>query len=121
MGLPTAGILTAELQSSIDSTRSMSKSLSWIIQKLSVFVSHLDSVSEEEVNFELCQQGSRIIAKILDNVLSDNPEKLAIPQLPADGSLCDSNLDLGNSDDLMSWFDLNHWGQDSWLSFVESS
>lgn len=116
MGLPTAGILTSELQSSIPSTQTTSRSRSWIIQKLSVFVSHLNSVSEDEVNFEICQQGSRIITKVLDNVLSDHPDKSAVSQLPVDGSPGD---DIGNSDDLMSWFDLNHWGQDSWLSFVE--
>lgn len=119
MGLPTAGILTSELQHSIPSTRNMSQSRSWIIQKLSVFVSHLNSVSEDEINFELCQQGSRIIATVLDNVLLDHPDRPIVSQLPADGSLGDSNLGIGNGDDLMSWFDLNHWGHDSWLSFVE--
>lgn len=119
MGLPTAGILTAELQRSTASARSMSRSRSWIIQKLSVFVSYLDSVSEDEANFEFCRQGSRIIAKVLDNVLCDNSENSALAQSLADRSFGDSNLDLGNSDDLMSWFDLNHWGQESWLSFVE--
>lgn len=119
MGLPTAGILTAELQSSTTSARSMSRSRSWIIQKLSVFVSYLDSVSEDEANLEICRQGSRIIAKVLDNVLSDNSDNSVIHQSPADGSFGDCSLDLGNTDDLMSWFDLNHWGQDSWLSSVE--
>lgn len=121
MGLPTAGILTAELQRSTASSQFMSRSRSWIIQKLSVFASYLDSVSEDEANFETCRQGSRIIAKVLDNVLSDNSENSAFPQSPADRSFGDSSLDLGNSDDLMSWFDLNHWGQDSWSNFVESN
>ncbi|EED22275.1 chromatin structure remodeling complex protein RSC3, putative [Talaromyces stipitatus ATCC 10500] len=122
MGLPAAGILTTELlNKQSTATQLPIHSRSQMIQKLSIFVSHLKSFIEpHEGIYEVAQQGASIICKVLDQVLSvGSLESVAL----ASGTdwpenwFGNENLDIGE-DDLMPWLENIGWGQDPWLYFT---
>ncbi|KAJ5937502.1 Transcription factor [Penicillium verhagenii] len=72
-GLPSAGVLSAELlrQSRLRIPESSVFSRSEIIQKLSIFASYLETmVQHDDGNHRIAQQGQRAIRHVLDQILS---------------------------------------------------
>ncbi|KAJ5591965.1 uncharacterized protein N7459_002334 [Penicillium hispanicum] len=76
-GLPSAGVLCADLLCRFrrQLPESPASPRSEIIQKLSIFASHLDTmVQPDEGNYQIAQQGQKAIRHILDQVLSARHE-----------------------------------------------
>ncbi|KAJ5383265.1 hypothetical protein N7517_001176 [Penicillium concentricum] len=127
MGLPAAGILTSKLlsdhssQISNPSPTPLSANVrSIIIQKLNIFVSHLNSlVRPHDGNYEISQQGTRFIRRVLDQILSPQcPQPTPLtPDIDLSTNWLDG-CDLDGNFDFMAWFDNIHWKQDPLLNFT---
>lgn len=116
MGIPSAGILVTQLQHPETFAQSPSYPHSWIIQKLSVFVSHLESVSDRGSVYGIFQQTSAIITDILDKILS-NAAQSAGSQV---NEIYDNNdLTFSDDDDIMQWVDTTRWDQHPWIDLSD--
>ncbi|KAJ5836200.1 hypothetical protein N7447_002226 [Penicillium robsamsonii] len=126
MGLPAAGTLTSKLlsdhssQISNPSTPLSAKARSITIQKLNIFASHLDFlVRPHDGNYEIVQQGTRIIRRVLDQILPPEfPQPAPLtPDIDMSTNWLDG-CDLDGNFDFMAWFDNIHWKQDPLLNFT---
>ena len=74
-GLPAAGVLAIELLKQEQSRQYTPDILprSETIQDLSVFISSLGAVGPGEGNYSICNQGRRVLKKVLDQILSPAP------------------------------------------------
>lgn len=125
-GLPAAGVLAVELL--IESqTRQHSPDVlprSETIQDLSVFISALGSVGPGEGNYQICNQGRRALARVLDQILSPSnhhphpssqqtitsakgePQQANQLLTPDDSSLY---FPIGNDADFLQWLETVEW------------
>ncbi|KAJ5512925.1 hypothetical protein N7463_002477 [Penicillium fimorum] len=127
MGLPAAGTLTSKLlsdhssQISNPSPTPLSANVRSItIQKLNIFVSHLNSlVRPHEGNYEIAQQGTRFIRRVLDQIITPEfPQPAPLtPDIDISTNWLDG-CDLDGNFDFMAWFDNIHWKQDPLLKFT---
>lgn len=114
MGIPSAGILATELQHPKTFAPSPLYPRSWIIQKLSVFVSHLESVSDRDSVHGIFQQTSTTITDILDKILSHATaatQSAGSPQVNELSNNNDLTLTGSDEDDIMQWVDNTQWDQ----------
>ncbi|OQE40276.1 hypothetical protein PENCOP_c006G08200 [Penicillium coprophilum] len=127
MGLPAAGVLTSKLlsehspQTSKPPATPLSANVrSLSIEKLNIFVSHLAvMVRPHEGNYEIVQQGTRFIRRMLDRIVSSECSQPAM--LASDIDLSENWMDGCDLDvnlDFMAWFDSIHWKQDPLLNFT---
>lgn len=142
-GLPTAGVLAIELlrlsqpqppplptpptSSLSDRSSPTPFPRSEVIQNLSIFASHLQTVIQpHEGNYDICQQARKAIRHILDRVLSSSFE----PGPPLSASQDAAGTDwligannagygapLDDGADFMKWIDNLDWGQEPWAGF----
>jgi chromatin structure-remodeling complex subunit RSC3/30 len=126
--LPAAGVLASELlrrsQYASQTIHLLSAQFprSNIIQKLSVYVSHVETlIWSEEGECEIAKQGVRAIGQVLDRVLS--PETTLQPHSSVDPDLSTSDwftggdMTLVDGTDLIAWLENVDWGQESCLNF----
>ncbi|KAJ5167565.1 Transcription factor [Penicillium canariense] len=131
VGLPAAGILSAELLRRSRSTLSAIETAfprSEIIQNLSIFASYLDHVIQSnEGNYQVSQQGQRIIRHVLDQVLSVDISSPMLNSLetPPDTSAIENlleDVDIADRQAFLGWLDGSvEQRQDSWLGWVNFS
>ena len=91
LGLRSAAIVAVELlkQEQLPHPDSTLLPRSQTIQELSVFAARLGAVDPEEGSFSICDQGRKVITRILDKILS--------PPNARDRSNCDHHFQLGCS------------------------
>jgi hypothetical protein len=137
-GLRAAAIMAVELLKqeqcpSLAITKPLPRSE--IIQDLSVFASCLGFVDPSDGNFALCDQGQKIIKRILDRILSPPPRQNHANALDqsqpavADGldevlgianssNLdFDTSLSLANDADFIQWLENMDWDKNAWTNF----
>ncbi|CAI7588873.1 unnamed protein product [Penicillium viridicatum] len=127
-GLPSAGVLCAELlrrsRSAVVSS-SLEFPRSEIIQNLTIFAAHLDTiVKPHDDNYGVAQQGQKAIRHVLDQVLSVDGLSSVVEDTGTSDKLIDDSslLDGVNFDDhdsFLGWLDGNmQHMSDSWLAWV---
>lgn len=92
-----------------------------IIQKLSVYVSYLDTFSfSNEVDLEMTKQGAKIIRQVLDRVLSPGtavPLPATTPETSNADWFTSRDLSLEDGTNFVKWLENVDWSQDTWLNF----
>jgi chromatin structure-remodeling complex subunit RSC3/30 len=93
-----------------------------IIQKLSVYVSHVETlIWSDEREYEMAKRGARAIRQVLDRVLSPEPLLQPLSSADPDSSTSDwltgGDLALVDGTDLITWLENVDWGQESCLNF----
>ncbi|GJP97403.1 transcriptional regulator family: Fungal Specific TF [Aspergillus niger] len=111
-GVPAAGVLAIELLCQAESQSQLPASVfrrSEVIQKLTVFASHLQYVVRpHDGMYEVCQRARRVISSILDRILSVNPPALPAtlpPDVLATNWLNGEIVVLDDGTDLFRWID----------------
>ncbi|KAJ5849061.1 hypothetical protein N7534_007750 [Penicillium rubens] len=127
-GLPSAGVLCAELLRRSRSTVTSSClefPRSEIIQNLTLFASYLDTIIEtHDCNYRVAQQGQKAIRHVLDQVLSVESSSCVVEDTgTSDRIIDDANLldgvDFDDHDLFLGWLDGNiQHMSDSWLASV---
>lgn len=127
-GLPSAGVLCAELLRRSRSTvtsRFLGFPRSEIIQNLTLFAAYLDTIIDpHDGNYRVAQQGQKAIRHVLDQVLSVEAVSSVIEDTgTSDKAIDDATLlDGVNFDDhdlFLGWLDGNmQHMSDSWLGWV---
>ena len=115
-GLPAAGVIGVEMLKQ-EQTREYTPDIlprSKVIQDLSVFVSALATVSPGEGNYTICDQGRKVLEKILDKILSPQPHQPATG-IPHNDLGNDTSLyfPTGNDAEFMQWLDNLEWERGS--------
>ncbi|OOG00623.1 hypothetical protein ASPCADRAFT_202457 [Aspergillus carbonarius ITEM 5010] len=111
-GVPAAGVLAIELLCQSESQSQLPPSTfrrSEVIQKLTVFASHLQYVVRpHDGMYDVCQRARKVISNILDRILTVNPPPLPA-SLPADvlatNWLNGETVVLDDGTDLFRWLD----------------
>ncbi|KAF7588523.1 hypothetical protein BBP40_005550 [Aspergillus hancockii] len=110
-GFPSAGVLVKALQNQVRTGRPIPYrgSRSVLIRHLSVFISHLESMSRPDVvNYGLFQRASKIFSNIIDEVLEPRVS-VTLPG-PDLGTLSDADIGMiGGTDDL-DFLDILEYG-----------
>jgi chromatin structure-remodeling complex subunit RSC3/30 len=127
-GLPSAGVLCAELLRRSRSTvisSCLEFPRSEIIQNLTLFASYLDTIIEtHDCNYHVAQQGQKAIRHVLDQVLSVEGSSSVVEDTGmSDKMIDDANLldgvDFDDHDLFLGWLDGNmQHMSDSWLASV---
>ncbi|KAJ5183839.1 Transcription factor [Penicillium capsulatum] len=134
-GLPSSGVLSADLlrRSRNQALETAQFPRSEVIQKLSVFASHLDTmIQPDEGNYKIAQQGGRAIRNVLDQVLSTP----AVPfSLGRDAVIPDTepeeidfvgmgfldSTDFNDRAPFLGWLEGTADGQESWMAWMDFS
>ncbi|KAJ5304932.1 uncharacterized protein N7443_004592 [Penicillium atrosanguineum] len=118
-GLPAAGILAIEVLRQTQNTRPWPNARrfprSEVIQNLSILASHIQYIIlPQKGNYDICQQGRKVISYILDHVLAAPTDPSAsIPLLPIDLIPADW-LDeewLNDGTDFVKWIEEINWDE----------
>ncbi|KAJ6172709.1 Transcription factor [Penicillium chermesinum] len=133
-GIPSAGVLCGELlrRSRSQMPYAYEFPRSEIIQKLSIFASHLETmVGPNEGNYQIAQQGQRAIRHVLDQILSApnaTPAPLTAPTPISDTDmsagqevLCAElldNMDVGDRVQFLHWLDGRADTHEPWLTWM---
>lgn len=84
---------------------------------MSVFISSLAAVGPGEGNFSICNQGRRALKKVLDQILSPQPQPA--PGVPgmADQAFDDGSLyfPTGNDAEFLQWLENVEWDKGGWV------
>ncbi|KAJ5779910.1 hypothetical protein N7457_005070, partial [Penicillium paradoxum] len=121
-GLPSAGVLCAELLRRSRSTVSNSDlgfPRSEIIQNLTLFAAYLDIIIKpHEGNYRVAQHGRKAIRHVLDQVLSIEDDHGTSDKSGRDDNLLD-DVNIDDHELFLGWFDENmQHASDSWLAWV---
>ncbi|KAJ5493522.1 hypothetical protein N7463_009609 [Penicillium fimorum] len=127
-GLPSAGVLCAELLRRSRSTVTSSFldfPRSEIIQNLTLFAGYLDTIiNPHDGNYRVAQEGQRAIRHVLDQVLSAGGLSSVVEDTGASDKLIDDanlldGVNLDDHDLFLGWLDGNmQHMSDSWLGWV---
>lgn len=117
-GLPSAGVLAiALLRQSQNAHADMSFPRSEVIQNLSRFAADLENaIPREAGNYEICQQGRKVILSILDHVLSappvsPTPVSAEVSSVPIEW-LTSDEFWLKQDSEFMRWINNFDWNQE---------
>lgn len=102
-----------------------------IIQKLSIFASHLETmVGPNEGNYQIAQQGRRAIGQVLDQILS-TPTPIPVPAMAISptsnpdsnerGMLCPElleNIDVEDRVQFLDWLDGTADTHEPWMTWM---
>lgn len=100
-----------------------------MIQKLSVFASHLDTmIKPDEGNYNIAQQGGRAIRRVLDQVLSvpstpvTSKEDTSIQGTEAENDFAGmgflDNIDIDDRAPFLGWLDGAADGHEPWMAWM---
>ncbi|OJJ46840.1 hypothetical protein ASPZODRAFT_131731 [Penicilliopsis zonata CBS 506.65] len=117
-GLPSAGILAIELLRQTQNPRPRPGETpfprSEVIRNLSILASHMQYlVLPQKGNYEICQQGRKVISHILDLVLAPRPDPTSLASAVPDNNLIPADwLNdewLNDGTDFIKWIDGLNW------------
>jgi hypothetical protein len=123
-GMPCIGIICTELLKQVKNTEEVEVKLpcSEIVQNLSMMISFLDWVRPAAGNYKLCCRMSRVIRRILDQILEPGPEH-GIRDTGIRLETLDGISPVGGLDDL-DWLNSIDWtrgpfGDLDWLNITD--